>query len=467
MMPAALSTETGYGRLRIAVWVGIGLLFVGIAMGVILTRSPWWDEGQLADPAHTLAQHGYLGSRIMSGKGHPIIRDFVGYDRYTYWNMPLYLVALAGWIKLTGFSLVSVRLLSVLCGAGLICAGGSLTQRLTGSRLSGTLAALFLATDYTLVLSAVTVRMDIMAAALGFGALAAYAALRETNLRMAALAGGSLAAAACFAHPVGLMHTGGLALLAVFLDRKRLKWTHVAVAAVPYFVFAALWGLYVAQAPAVFLSQFRAATSYRVGGFSEPVRAILGDAKWRYVMYFYPDAPVARLKVGILLVYWAGIVLAALMPRLRRARGVMPLLLLSGLYYVELALLDRQRFPHYMVHVIAMWALLLAAVCGFVFSGRLLPRPLLSTVLGGFILLQISGLGIKIWQDPYHHEYLPAVEFIRAHSSPQSLVMGPSEFQNREPDMERYVSEMLTRRFSLAARFGEFRVYLPVERAER
>ncbi len=487
-------------EISILIWAGIALMFAGITIAVILTRSPWWDEGQLADPAHTLAQFGYLGSKIMSGKGHPIIRELVAYDRYTFWTLPLYLVILAGWIKLVGFSFVSIRLLSALCGAGLICAGASLTRHLTGSRLSGMLAALFLATDYTVVLSAATARMDIMVAALGFGGIAAYVALRERSIRVAAFVGGFLTAAACFGHPVGALHAGGLLLTAIFLDRKCLKWTDFALAALPYLIFAALWGLYIAQAPDIFWSQIHAHASYRLRGLSSPVRAILTDSVLRYVTYFTPQGRGAQLKLGILLVYWAGILSAAFVPALRRARGVLLLLLLSGLYYVELALLDGSRFPHYMVHVIAMWALLLAAVAGFAISNKLVPAPILGVVLCGFVLLQISGHVIKIRQNTYRNEYLPTIAFVLNHSNRQTLVMGPSQlqfglsdrklvddarlggltglspdiivldqfhrdprlFEVREPDMARYVSEMLTKRFFLAASYGDYSVYLPV-----
>jgi len=483
-----------------AIWVGIGLIFAVITIAIARTRSPWWDEGQLADPAHTLAQFGYLGSKIMSGKGHPMVREFVAYDRYTFWTVPLYLVVLAGWIKLLGFSFVKLRMLSVLFGAGLVCAGSSLTRRLTGSHLSGMLAALFLATDYTVLLSAATVRMDVMAAALGFGGIAVYVALRERSLPLACFLGSLFTAAACFAHPVSLLHTGGLLLTAIFLDHKRLTWRDFTLAATPYLIFAVLWGLYIIQAPGIFLSQIRAHSTYRLGGLSSPVHAVLSDVVNRYVTFFTPQGRGSKLKLCILLTYWAGILSAAFVPVLRRARGVLLLLLLSGLYYAELALLDGAQVPHYMVHVIAMWALLLAAVAGAAVSNKLVPIPLLASLLCGLILLQISGHVIKIWQNTYRNEYLPTIEFVMNHSDRQTLVIGPSQlqfelrnrvlvddarlggltgrspdiivldslhrvphlFEAHEPDMARYVSYVLTKRFFLAANYGDYQVYLPL-----
>jgi hypothetical protein len=274
------------------------------------------------------------------------------------------------------------------------------------------------------------------------------------------------------------------------------------LAAAPYAVFAALWGIYIAQAPDIFLSQIRAHSSYRVSGLSSPVRAILGDAVDRYVAYFTPqDRGVgAKLKLGILLTYWVGIVSASFVPALWRARGVLLLLSLSGLYYVELALLDGARYPHYMVNAIAMWALLLAAVAGFAISNKLVPARMSITVLCGFVLLQISGHAMKIRQNTYSNDYIPMIEFVLNHSNRQTLLMGPSQlqfglrdrklvddarlggltglspdiivldeihsrallFEGHEPDMARHVSEMLQRRFYRAATFGEYRVYLPV-----
>jgi hypothetical protein len=196
--------------------------------------------------------------------------------------------------------------------------------------------------------------------------------------------------------------------------------------------------------------------------------------------------------------------LAAVVPAVRRAPGVMLLLLLSVLYYVELALLDGARFPHYMVHVIAMWALLLAAVVGNAWSRKLVPAPLLTVFLCGLVLLQVSGHIIKIRQNTYCSEYLPTIAFVRAHSGRQTLVMGPSQlqfglpdrrlvddarlggltglvpdiivldefhpgpelFRGREPDMVEHVSEVL-RHFALAATYGNYRIYLPARSVAR
>ena len=476
-------------------------LFAVAAIAVVLTRSPWWDEGMLADPAHNLARSGVLGSTVASGKGHPFVRDFVGYERYTFWTVPLYLVVLAGWIKLFGFSIVTIRLLSLVLAQGLVVASYVIVSRLTRSRLGGLTASLLVGTDYTVTLSAATARMDMMAAAFGFGALAVYLALRERNLNLAALAGGALAAASCYTHPVGVLHSGGLLLMAFYLDGRRLRWTHFALAAVPYLVLTALWAVYIAQAPRIFLAQMEAHAGYRLGGFVSPVKAILGDLRYRYVWYFMPQKSglAGRFKLVVLFGYLGGILAAVSFPRLRRAPGVKLLLLLSALYYLELALLDGERVPHYMVHVITMWALLLGAIVGRAWSRELVSRRALAGVLSAFIGFQIAGSAIKVRADSYRNDYLKMIGFVREHSTPDSLVMGPSEmqfglgadrklvddarlggltgaspdvivldpfhpgpqpFERREPDMARHVSDVLSR-FRLSATYGAYKVYLP------
>jgi len=163
--------------------------------------------------------------------------------------MPLYLVTLAGWIKLVGFSVLSVRFLSVLCGAGLIGAGYIIVRKLTGS-----IFASLIATD-TVLLSAATARMDTMTAVFGYASLAAYLSFRERSLNKAVLFGTICAAGSLFAHPVGIIYSGGMLLAALYLDypsrprrtddrRSVLQWHHLALAAIPYVAATAIWGLY-------------------------------------------------------------------------------------------------------------------------------------------------------------------------------------------------------------------------------
>ena len=162
------------------VLVCVALVYLSITLGVILKRAPWWDERVFSDPAHNLAEHGYLGSTYLNGRGHPMVREFVAFVRSTYWTVPLYLVLLAGWITLLGFSFITVRLLSLFCGAGMILAACYIAWRFTKSRLATVLTAVLVCTDYAIVLSSATARLDMIAAVFGFGGIAACTFGNET-----------------------------------------------------------------------------------------------------------------------------------------------------------------------------------------------------------------------------------------------------------------------------------------------
>jgi hypothetical protein len=42
-------------------------------------------------------------------------------------------------------------------------------------------------------------------------------------------------------------------------------------------------------------------------------------------------------------------------------------------------------------------------------------------------IVQVGGVAYRIKRDPYHKEYLPAVDFLRAHAQPGDLIMGSHE----------------------------------------
>ena len=95
------------------------LLVLGISVAVYLvlalmqasTKRPWSDEGWFASPAFNLAYHGFMGTTVLYNPRLPRIQQ------HTYWILPLFLVSLAAWFKVTGFGPVSMRLLSAVFGA--------------------------------------------------------------------------------------------------------------------------------------------------------------------------------------------------------------------------------------------------------------------------------------------------------------------------------------------------------------
>jgi 4-amino-4-deoxy-L-arabinose transferase-like glycosyltransferase len=478
-------------------WAGaIVLAFLAVTTTVILTRCPWWDEGILTHPSYNLCKYGKLVSTILAPTWNPRVPQFEGIDKYTYWTLPLYLVTLAGWWKIVGISIFTARYYSVFWGIVLMGALYSIVRRLTGSRGTGLLAAALAATDYTIILSASTARPDIMSAGLGYAGLAAYLALRERNLRLAALAGAAGAAASVFTHPVGLMQSGGLLLVALLLDWRRISWREILCAAVPYLAIGGGWGLYILQDPAMFQKQFFAHTAYRTGALSHPLVALTSDFMGRYV-HSFTGPGAEKYKILILIFYAAALLAALVIAPIRRSVAGRVLLSLAFLYYCELALFDSAWFPHYFVHVFPTWIALLAVVAAWLHQKKGVPKALIGSALALLALFQISGHVLQARKNRYATDYAPTIAFLRSHAMHGELIMGGSElyyglgegyrfvddprlgkvtgerpdlivedtihpgpenFDEREPDTAQYMRNLLTGNYRLAATFGDYRI---------
>ena len=90
------------------------VLYLLFTAGTALTKRPWSDEGWFASPAYNLAYHGYMGTSILESvepRGQQ-----KGIDKYTYWVMPLDIVAQAAWYRILGFGLFQMRMLSAFWG---------------------------------------------------------------------------------------------------------------------------------------------------------------------------------------------------------------------------------------------------------------------------------------------------------------------------------------------------------------
>ena len=162
--------------------------------------------------------------------------------------------------------------------------------------------------------------MDMMAAALGTSAIASYLLLRGSRPRIAILASHTLAAASIWTHPCGLLFAALLVLLILYLDRHRLRASDLALALVPYVVAAGLWSIYIAQAPADFISQFGGNISgfageythqQRFAGLRAPFTALYREWSLRYFPGFGFGS--LRSKGGWLQASWLiAVVLAVL-----------------------------------------------------------------------------------------------------------------------------------------------------------
>src|ERR1035438_9735040 len=101
---------------HIAVGVSVAVYLI-LASATAVTKGPWCDETWYASPGWNLITKGYMGTSTIepSSTTWKSVR-LTGIDRHTYWAMPFHFLATAGWYTLFGFSLLSVRALSIIWG---------------------------------------------------------------------------------------------------------------------------------------------------------------------------------------------------------------------------------------------------------------------------------------------------------------------------------------------------------------
>src|ERR1035441_9933499 len=240
--PVALSLA----RRLIAGSALIVLVYLGLGLTNVFTPAPWCDEAWFGNPAYNLAYKGFMGTTILDPASSTWKSvKLTGIDRHTYWVMPLNLLWNAAGFRAFGFSVFSMRLVSLVWGLLALGAWGAILWKLTGQPML-TLGSLgLIAVDYHFLLQASDGRMDVMTVALGWSGVAVYLLLRERSFPRAVLVSQSLTAMACFTHPNGLLFALILLATTLYFDHRRIRIGTVAIAAVPYLVGAAGWALYI------------------------------------------------------------------------------------------------------------------------------------------------------------------------------------------------------------------------------
>ena len=389
------------------------------------------NEGWFADTAFHLASTGRLGTTILEGKGTWL----EGIGRRTYWILPLHPLCLALVFRIFGFGVWTMRGLSVAWGVVALVACFRIMRALAGTRMA--LAAVLLAaTDYHVVVVGSFGRMDMMCAALGSCGLAAYLGLRERSLPAAMLASNGLVAAACLTHPCGVLYVAGLIVTALQLDRRRLTWRIVTLAALPYLAGAAGYGVYILQDPRLFARQFfgnvsglagEASNLTRFSGLRDPLGALRREVVERYGNAFNAIGAwtPARLQGLVLIAYFGSVLVALMDAGLRRQRAVRVLLGLIGTTWVMLWLLDGLKLKVYVVHIVPAFAGLTTLWIWNWTEG--LPRRRFAAV-AAMVAIQVAGVAQAAREYSYRNEYLATVQYLKQRAGPDSLIMASAEF---------------------------------------
>jgi len=410
-------------------------LYLICCFSMALNRAPWYDEGFVVNPSYAWITTGYPGMSILDDSG-PFLpfaqrMSLKGIRRHIYAEMPLHTVFLAAWFKVLGFGLVRARLFTIACGLVVLFCLYSIVRRLTMDAAVAFAAFALTAVDYGFILRTSEARMDALSAAFGFGALTVYLALRERSLSRAVLWSNTLIAASGLTHPNGgMLAFAGLAFLMLYFDRQRIRFRHLAIAVSSYLVAAACWGIYITRDVSAFKSQFvlNAIQGGRLQTFAAPFENLWREIVERYLGSLGGAGSFSgfkRFKLIIPISYFAGLASVSLIPNLRRRKGYLVLLVLTIIYFFVLAFSDGRKSQCYTVHVIPLYATLLAASLvalwrkGQGFRGAAAALVLLLSSI------HLGGVFFQVRADTYHRSYLPAIHFLQTNASPDQAIVGP------------------------------------------
>ncbi len=408
-------------------------VFAGLAAASNLTYRPEVDEGMFASPALNLATEGHFGTTVLDTEGTSLTRI----EQRTYWVMPLFLLNAAAFFKTLGVSLFSMRLVSTFWGIILLISWYFIILKLSKNKTTALLGTGLIAASYMVIVTASMARMDMMSASLGFAGIAVYLVLRKKNFSRAVLFSQTLVMLAGLTHTNGIMAFFGLAFLTVYFDLRQIRLTHIFLAVVPYLVGGTGFGIWAFQDIEAFRDQFadNASMSGRLSGFSAPLQGFIGEFTQRYPHAFGLLANTGGhsgpiyLKSLILIGYIAGVFGLIFTRELRRNQKYFALLILAGIYFASLSILDGQKQTYYLIHIIPIYVACLAIFINQAWEKSSKPFQKL-ILLGGvflFVSLQIGGIALRIKQNTKGRLYQPTINYLKENAAENDLIMGKSD----------------------------------------
>jgi 4-amino-4-deoxy-L-arabinose transferase-like glycosyltransferase len=408
-------------------------LYIVSALYVGEARAPWWDEGCFADSAYNLAFHG----KFVSTTWHPVfanLPDFPQITKYTYWTMPLYPATLAGWFYLFGFSISSMHMYSLVWGVVLILAIYAFVWSLTEVHPVALASAALTAVDTVFILDATDGRPDVMTAALGFCGLAFYMVLREKRFRPALLVSWLLVTLSALTHPMGSVHIGALAVGILLLDRKRLRLMDFGIMAIPPIIGALGWGLYIIQAPDVFLQQFGKNLSSRSGlSHFRLLSAFSNEIRLRYFNFFVAGpsrlARVRLLAPSAVLTAFSYLLLSGNFLRQRSAKLLVAISVTAFWIMLLVDNGDNSKASTYLIHAFPLyWAMSSVAAYYMLRSRRILGMAF-AALLGGVFVMEVGIIAYKSTDYAHKTEFAEMVQTIQQQPiGRDALIMAPSQF---------------------------------------
>jgi hypothetical protein len=480
------------------------LIFAGLATALAMTKAPWCDEGAFANPAYNLAFHGKMGANVLNPSGHFLNAYLKGIQERTYIVVPNHLVALAGWYRLFGFSLMTTRAYSILWGAAALPILFYIFRKLIPHPGVAQLATLLTSIDFVYLWSSADGRMESSANALALGSIAAYLYWRESDFGRAIWISQVLSAAAVFTHPNAILTQLIVGVLIWRFDRAQLRWRHVVFAGVPYAAFGLMWSVYILQSPSDFTAQFlsNAAGRHasRLMAIIQPWTAVRSELIRHVGVYSASGLWTGVMNQWLLLipVIYAISLIAFFRNWKTYGPTVRAFLLSVVAMMLGMTFLNGFKALMYMAYILPLYCAVLAFGLVKLWNEGPAGRIMAMTAGCGFAALQVLASVEHIKADEYHRDYQKAIAFLRpeqakgksivgtaalgfglgftgfeddwrlglySHLDPDVVVMDRSyryfteQFERDEPLVFSHVVSSLTTNYRLAGRFGTFWVF--------
>ncbi len=381
------------------------------------------DEGAFSSPAYNLAHHGFFGTTFAD----PGASRLPGVRERTYWVMPLYPLVQAGWLLVFPPTLLSVRLLTILLVPLVAWQVYRLAVFLTGDTAAALVAAALLPLEYAFLFTASWARPDILCLSCGLMGLTTYLGMRERNLVWALVWSNFWVALSGLTHPNGVLHLAALIMLVLRYDRSRLRWRMLAPVCAVYLLMATPWLIYIAQDSASFRGQM-AANALNIRRFTSswnPLRWVADELIQRYAFAYglLSQQWLPRLKSVALLSYLAVFAVIGFRRSLREKAGVHVLLLLWATYF-SIQCVFNLKMAMYLVHILPVYAMLLAVVVVDLWRDSRAARPWLAGWLAFSALLQAGGMAWVSRSKSGAYAQQDVAEFLNQHAPAARLIYG-------------------------------------------
>jgi hypothetical protein len=483
-------------------------VFLTLSLWLAHTKAPWCDEGWFANPAYNLAFRGNMGTSVLEPSGFHLNAYFRGVQSRTYLFPPNHLVALAGWFRLFGPGIVTMRIYSICWSAVSLVVLFYLFSQFFPDRRVAVIGTLFTATDFIFLWSTADGRTEASANALALCAVASYVYFREKNFWKAVICSQILGASAVFIHPNAALVILGLGVLAWRFDRGRFRRHYLFLAVAPYLFFALLWSSYILQNPGDFIAQFLAHAaghhSERLAKLFRPDIAI-GTEIVRYLAAYCVGNPwsgvMKRWMVVIPFLYLPAVVWF-LRSRRRHELSVQMLLVYTVTIALGLTFLNGFKGYFYLIYIVPIYDAIFAAWLLSLWRRAKMAKSVAVTVALAFVSVQLSISIQHIRADEYHRDYEPTIrDMVRYRAEgksivgtaalgfgidfagfkddvrlgmysgldPDVLVMDRSYrhfagfFEEDEPPVFTHIVRTLSTRYSLAAQHGSFWIFERVQ----